>query len=62
MPKTGSPLTIDITTIGTPTPAGIAFVKFILSPTGLALHKQGRIHAAQANVVRSRQRGAHSGE
>ena len=41
MPKTGSPLTIDITTIGTPTPAGIAFVKFVLSPAGLALHKQG---------------------
>jgi molybdate/tungstate transport system substrate-binding protein len=41
MPKTGSPLTIDITTIGTPTPAGIAFVKYVLSPAGLALHKQG---------------------
>jgi molybdate/tungstate transport system substrate-binding protein len=40
-PKTGSPLTIDITTIGTPTPAGIAFVKYVLSPAGLALHKQG---------------------
>jgi len=32
---------IDITTIGTPTPAGIAFVKYVLSPAGLALHKQG---------------------
>jgi molybdate/tungstate transport system substrate-binding protein len=39
--KTGSPLAIDITTIGTPTPAGIAFVKFTLSPAGLALYKQG---------------------
>jgi molybdate/tungstate transport system substrate-binding protein len=39
--KTGSPLVIDITTIGTPTPAGIAFVKYVLSPAGLALYKQG---------------------
>lgn len=39
--KTGSPLAIDITTIGTPTPAGIAFVKYTLSPAGLALYKRG---------------------
>ena len=39
--KTGSPLAICITTIGTPTPAGIAFVKYVLSPAGLALYKQG---------------------
>jgi molybdate/tungstate transport system substrate-binding protein len=39
--KTGSPLAIDITTIGTPTPAGIAFVKYVLSPAGLALYKNG---------------------
>jgi molybdate/tungstate transport system substrate-binding protein len=39
--KTGSPLVIDITTIGTPTPAAIAFVKYVLSPAGLALYKQG---------------------
>ena len=39
--KTGSPLAIDITTIGTPTPAGIAFVKYVLSPAGLALYRQG---------------------
>ena len=39
--KTGSPLAIDITTIGTPTPAGIAFVKYTLSPAGLALYRQG---------------------
>jgi molybdate/tungstate transport system substrate-binding protein len=38
--KTGSPLAIDITTIGTPTPAGIAFVKYTLSPAGLALYRQ----------------------
>ena len=39
--KTGSPLTIDITTIGKPTPASTAFVKYTLSPTGLNLYKQG---------------------
>jgi molybdate/tungstate transport system substrate-binding protein len=39
--KKGSPLAIDITTIGTPTPAGVAFVKYVLSPAGLALYRQG---------------------
>jgi molybdate/tungstate transport system substrate-binding protein len=39
--KMGSPLAINITTIGTPTPAAIAFVKFTLSPAGLALYRQG---------------------
>ena len=39
--KTGSPLTIDITTIGKATPASTAFVKYTLSPTGLNLYKQG---------------------
>ena len=39
--KSGSPQVIDITIIGTPTPAGIAFVKYTLSPTGLAQYKQG---------------------
>ncbi len=39
--KTGSPLAIDITTIGTPTPAALAFVKYVLSPAGLAIYKQG---------------------
>ncbi|HMD95637.1 MAG TPA: extracellular solute-binding protein [Trebonia sp.] len=39
--KHGSPQVIDITTIGTPTPAGIAFVKYTLSPTGLAQYKAG---------------------
>jgi len=38
--KMGSPLAIDITTIGTPTPAGIAYVKYVLSSAGLALYKQ----------------------
>jgi molybdate/tungstate transport system substrate-binding protein len=40
-PKTGSPLVIDITTIGKPSSAGTAFVKFTLSPAGLALYKAG---------------------
>ena len=41
MVKHGSPQVIDITIIGTPTPAGIAFVKYTLSPAGLAQYKQG---------------------
>lgn len=42
-PKTykGSPQVIDITTIGTPTPAAEAFVAYTLSPAGLAQYKQG---------------------
>jgi molybdate/tungstate transport system substrate-binding protein len=39
--KHGSPQVIDITTIGKPTPAGIAFVKYTLSPAGLAQYKAG---------------------
>ncbi len=39
--KSGSPQVIDITIIGKPTPAGIAFVKYTLSPAGLAQYKQG---------------------
>ncbi|MBV9383812.1 MAG: substrate-binding domain-containing protein, partial [Streptosporangiaceae bacterium] len=39
--KHGSAQVIDITIIGTPTPAGTAFVKYTLSPAGLALYKQG---------------------
>jgi len=39
--KHGSPQVIDITTIGKPTPAGIAFVKYTLSPAGLAQYRQG---------------------
>ena len=39
--KHGSPQVIDITIIGTPTPAGVAFVKYTLSPAGLAQYKQG---------------------
>jgi molybdate/tungstate transport system substrate-binding protein len=39
--KSGSPQVIDITLIGKPTPAGIAFVKWTLSKAGLALYKKG---------------------
>jgi molybdate/tungstate transport system substrate-binding protein len=39
--KSGSPQVIDITTIGTPTPAAIAFIKYTLSQAGLAEYKQG---------------------
>lgn len=39
--KHGSPQVIDITIIGTPTPAAIAFVKYTLSPAGLAQYKAG---------------------
>jgi molybdate/tungstate transport system substrate-binding protein len=41
MTKTGSPQVIDITTIGTPTAAGIAFVRYTLSSEGLAQYKAG---------------------
>jgi molybdate/tungstate transport system substrate-binding protein len=39
--KSGSPQVIDITLIGKPTPAAIAFVKYTLSKAGLALYKAG---------------------
>jgi molybdate/tungstate transport system substrate-binding protein len=39
--KTGSPQVIDITIIGKPTPAATAFVKYTLSPAGLAQYKAG---------------------
>ena len=38
--KSGSPQVIDITIIGQPTPAGTAFVKYTLSPAGLAQYKR----------------------
>jgi molybdate/tungstate transport system substrate-binding protein len=39
---TGKPLTVDITTIGTTgLAAAEAFVRYVLSPAGLALHKRG---------------------
>src|SRR6202034_3750489 len=39
--KSGSPQWIDITIIGKQIPAAIAFVKYTLSPAGLALYKTG---------------------
>ena len=39
--KHGSPQVIDITIIGTPTPAALAFVKYTLSSAGLAEYKDG---------------------
>jgi molybdate/tungstate transport system substrate-binding protein len=39
--KHGSPLVIDITIIGTPTPAGTAFVAYTLSAKGRAQYQQG---------------------
>ena len=39
--KSGSPQVIDITIIGKPTPAAIAFVKYTLSKAGQALYKAG---------------------
>jgi molybdate/tungstate transport system substrate-binding protein len=39
--KTGSPQVIDITIIGTPTPAAEAFVAYTLSAAGLAQYKAG---------------------
>ena len=39
--KSGSPQWIDITIIGKPTPAAIAFVKYTLSSAGLAEYKNG---------------------
>jgi molybdate/tungstate transport system substrate-binding protein len=37
----GEPQVIDITLIGKPTPAGLAFVKYTLSPAGLAQYQAG---------------------
>jgi molybdate/tungstate transport system substrate-binding protein len=39
--KKGSPQVIDITIVGTPTPAAVAFVQYTLSKPGLAQYKQG---------------------
>jgi molybdate/tungstate transport system substrate-binding protein len=41
MTKSGSPQVIDITTIGTPSPAGEAFIAYTLSQAGLAQYKAG---------------------
>jgi len=39
--KHGSPQVIDITIIGKPTPAGIAFVRYTLSAAGVAQYRHG---------------------
>ena len=39
--KHGSPLVVDMTTIAPPSSAGTAYVKYVLSPAGLALYKKG---------------------
>ncbi|HEY1818597.1 MAG TPA: extracellular solute-binding protein [Trebonia sp.] len=49
--KSGSPQVIDITTIGTPTPAGEAFVAYTLSPVGLAQYKAGGFTLITPTVV-----------
>jgi molybdate/tungstate transport system substrate-binding protein len=49
--KSGSPQVIDITIIGKPTPAGTAFVKYTLSPAGLAQYKQGGFTLVTPTVV-----------
>jgi molybdate/tungstate transport system substrate-binding protein len=50
----GSPQVIDITLIGKPTDAGIAFVKYTLSPAGLALYKQGGFTVLTPTVTGSK--------
>jgi molybdate/tungstate transport system substrate-binding protein len=49
--KSGSPQWIDITIVGKPTPAAIAFVKYTLSPAGLALYKTGGFRLATPVVT-----------
>ena len=51
MTKSGSPQVIDITTIGTPTPAGEAFVAYTLSQAGLAQYKAGGFSLITPTVV-----------
>jgi molybdate/tungstate transport system substrate-binding protein len=49
--KSGSPQDIDITAIGTPTPAAEAFIAYTLSPAGLAQYKQGGFTLLTPTVV-----------
>jgi molybdate/tungstate transport system substrate-binding protein len=51
--KHGSPQVIDITIIGTPTPAAIAFVKYTLSAAGLAQYKTGGFTLPTPTIVGS---------
>jgi hypothetical protein len=55
MTKNGSPQVIDITSIGTPTPAGDAFIAYTLSPAGLAQYKAG-VQADHAHGRRRQER------
>jgi molybdate/tungstate transport system substrate-binding protein len=54
MTKHGSPQVIDITTIGTPTPAAIAFIKYTLSSAGLAQYKAGGFTVLTPTLVGSK--------
>jgi molybdate/tungstate transport system substrate-binding protein len=49
--KSGSPQWIDITLVGKPTPAAIAFVKYTLSSAGLALYRKGGFTVATPVVT-----------
>jgi molybdate/tungstate transport system substrate-binding protein len=51
MTKKGSAQVIDITSIGTPTPAGNAFIAYTLSPAGLAQYKAGGFKLITPTVV-----------
>jgi molybdate/tungstate transport system substrate-binding protein len=51
MTKSGSPQVIDITAIGTPTPAAEAFIAYTLSPVGLAQYKAGGFTLITPTVV-----------
>jgi hypothetical protein len=52
--KHGSPQVIDITIIGNPTAAGIAFVRYTLSAAGLAEYKRGGFTILTPTVTGSR--------
>jgi molybdate/tungstate transport system substrate-binding protein len=52
--KHGSPQVIDITIIGKPTAAGIAFVRYTLSAAGLAEYKRGGFTILTPTVTGSR--------
>jgi molybdate/tungstate transport system substrate-binding protein len=52
--KSGSPQVIDITLVGTPTAAGTAFVKYTLSPAGLAQYKAGGFTLLTPTVIGSK--------